>query len=428
MFHKVSADGARATATAALETDVLVVGGGPGGSSAAYHLARQGVDALMVDKAVFPREKVCGDGLTPRGVASVQRMGIDPTEAGFTPVDGLRAYGMHGVVVNLPWPALRDFPPLGVVRTRLDFDNLLAERAVKAGARFLQGTEAVRPLGGDGWVRGAVIEENGSTSDVRARFVVAADGASSRFAGQAGVERDHERPLGIAARRYYKIPRPQEPVLEAFLNLPDESTGGLLPGYGWIFPLGDGVVNVGAGLLNTYRRFKEISARKVMDLFLSTLPPEWEVDDDHAISPILSGPIPMAMNRRPLSLPGLLLVGDAGGVTNPFNGEGIAYAMETGELAAELIGDALARGRPGIAQMYPVVLRERYARYYFIGRQWVKMLGHPRFMRFSVEHGFPRQRLMRFALTFMANLTDGEKGSRTSDKVMNAMIRLAPER
>jgi flavin-dependent dehydrogenase len=242
-----------------------------------------------------------------------------------------------------------------------------------------------------------------------------------------GVTRDHDRPLGIAARRYYRISRAQQPVLEAFLNLRDERSGGLLPGYGWIFPLGDGVVNVGAGLLNTYRRFKEISARKILDLFLSELPPDREIDEEHSISPILSGPIPMAMNRRPLAVPGLLLVGDAGGVTNPFNGEGIAYAMETGELASELVGDALARNRPGIAQLYPLLLRERYARYYFIGRQWVKMLGHPRFMRFAVEHGFPRQRLMRFALTFMANLTDGKNGSRKSDKVMHAMISLAPE-
>jgi geranylgeranyl reductase family protein len=405
-----------------------VVGAGPGGSATAYHLARHGIDVLMVDKATFPREKVCGDGLTPYGVRALQRMDVDPTEPGFTRVEGLRTYGVDGVVIDLPWPKLHRFPALGVVRTRFDLDHLLATRAQEAGARFLQGTEAVRPVMDGTWVGGAVIShDGGQEQQVRAKFVVAADGASSRFGTLAGVRRNERRPMGIAARRYYRIPRRMAPVLEAFVNLPDEPTGGVMAGYGWIFPLGDGVVNVGAGLLNTFKRFKELSARKLMDVFVGMLPPEWGITEENATSPVLSGPIPMGMNRQPLAIPGMLLVGDAGGLTNPFNGEGIAYAMETGELAAELISDSLARERPAIAHMYPVLLRERYGRYFFLGRQWVRMIGHPRFMRFAVEHGFPRTTLMQFALTFMANLTDGKEG-RAQDKLMHAMLALAPER
>jgi geranylgeranyl reductase family protein len=411
-----------------IETDVLVVGAGPGGSATAYHLASHGADVLLVDKAIFPREKVCGDGLTPRGVRALERMGVDPLEPGFTRVDRLRTYGVKGTVVDLPWPELEAFPSFGVVRTRLDLDDLLATRAEKAGARFLQGALATSPLRDEaGWVTGGVIKENGDATEVRARFVVAADGASSRFAGQVGVSRDDTRPMGIAARRYYRTARPQEPVLEAFVNISDPATDGVMAGYGWIFPLGDGVVNVGAGLLNTFTRFKEVSASKLLDVFLADLPEEWGINEENAASPVLSGPIPMGMNRRPLAVPGMLVVGDAGGLVNPFNGEGIAYAMETGELAAELITDALARNRPAVAHMYPVLLEERYGQYYFVGRQWVRMLGHPRFMRYAVEHGFPRERLMRFALMFMANLTDGKDGSR-KDKVMNALLSLAPKR
>jgi geranylgeranyl reductase family protein len=411
-----------------IETDVLVVGAGPGGSATAYHLASYGADVLLVDKALFPREKVCGDGLTPRGVRSLERMGVDPLEPGFTRVDRLRTYGVNGTVIDLPWPTLKSFPSFGVVRTRLDLDNLLATRAVKAGATFLQGVEATKPIRDeDGWVTGAVLKENGDLREVRARFVVAADGASSRFAQQAGVSRDDSRPMGIAARRYYRIPRPEEPVLEAFVNISDPATQGVMAGYGWIFPLGDGVVNVGAGLLNTFTRFKEISARRLLDAFLADLPQEWGINEENAAGPVLSGPIPMGMNRQPLAVPGMLLVGDAGGMTNPFNGEGIAYAMESGELAAELIADALARNRPAVAHMYPVLLRERYGQYYFVGRQWVRMIGHPRFMRFAVEHGFPRERLMSFALLLMGNLTDGRNGSR-SDKLMHALVSMAPKR
>jgi menaquinone-9 beta-reductase len=410
-----------------IEADVLVVGAGPGGSAAAYHLARHGVDVVMVDKAVFPRDKVCGDGLTPRGVAALQRMDIDPRDPGFNPIGRLRAYGLNGVVVNVEWPKLKSLPALGLTRTRFDFDDLLARQAVKAGARFLQGTEATTPIRDGGWVAGAVLQEDGDPINARARFVVAADGAASRLGGQVGVVRDPTRPLGIAARRYYRTSRPQEDVLETYMNLPDERTGGLMCGYGWIFPLGDGVLNVGAGILNSYSGFKETSARKVMDLFLSMLPPELEIDDDHAIGPLMSGPIPMGMNRTPAAVPGMLLVGDAAGVTNPFNGEGIAYAMETGELAAEVIVDALTRDRPAVAQMYPTLLRKRYGKYYVIGRRWVRMIGDPRFMRWSVEHGFPHQNAMRFALTMMANLTDGWRGGKR-DKLMSAMLALAPER
>jgi geranylgeranyl reductase family protein len=408
-----------------LETDVLVVGGGPGGAATAFHLASHGVDVLCVDKATFPREKVCGDGLTPRGVRAIQKMGVDPEEPGFVRTDALRTYGENGIVLNLPWPKLDDFPPFGLVRTRHDFDDLLLQRAVKAGARLWEGTEATTPMFDRGWVTGATVKSSdGATQDVKARFVVAADGASSRFAGKAGVERDETRPLGIAARRYYRTSRRQDPVLESFLNL--RNGDAFLPGYGWIFPLGDGVLNVGAGLLNTFRDFKGISARKVFDVFITNAPPELELDEEHAISPLLSGPLPMGMNRRPLAVPGLLLVGDAGGIVNPYNGEGIAYAMESGELAAEVIADALAKDRPGIAAMYPSLLRERYGAYFHTGRWFVKAIGNPFVMQLAVKYGFPQEALMRFALRFMANLSDGKKGT-GQDKLMYILQSLASE-
>jgi geranylgeranyl reductase family protein len=404
-----------------------VIGGGPGGSATAYHLAKRGVDVTFVDKSMFPREKVCGDGLTPRGVRALQHMDVDPTDPGFIRVDALRTHGLDGFVADYAWPKLRSFPHFGVVRTRYDFDNLLMERAVKAGAVFRQETEALAPLVEGGWVTGATLKDpDGQTSEVRARFVVAADGASSRFASRAGVQRDHSKPVAIAARRYYRVDRAQEPVLEAYLDLVDPTAGrnGVMAGYGWIFPLGDGLLNVGAGLLNTFKRFKEISAKKVMDVFLAQLPPELGISEETAEGPLLSGPIPMGINRTPLAVPGLLLVGDAAGVTNPFNGEGIAYAMETGELAADLLTDALSRGRPAIAQMYPALVRERYGRYFGVGTNWVRMIGNPTFMRFAVDHGFPRRRLMEFALRMMANLTDGKDGDR-QDRIMHALVALA---
>ncbi|MGH2685862.1 MAG: FAD-dependent monooxygenase, partial [Actinomycetota bacterium] len=304
---------------------------------------------------------------------------------------------------------------------------LMLQRAVKAGARVWEATDAQAPLVDGGWVVGARVDrsEDGGPQSVRARYVVAADGAASRFAGKAGVRRDPKRPLGVAARRYYRSPREQGTYFESWFDLWEN--GVILPGYGWIFPVGDGVLNVGAGLLNTTSYFKDISPRKMLDVFTRGLPEEWGITEERAEGELLSGPLPMGMNRQPLAMPGMLLVGDAGGVVNPFTGEGIAYAVETAEIAAELIGEAIERDRPGLAHAYPIELRRRYGRYFTVGRVFARAIGQPRIMKYSVYHAFPKERLMRFALRLLANLTDGREGD-LDDKVMDWIVRIAPER
>jgi geranylgeranyl reductase family protein len=404
------------------EVDVLVVGAGPGGSAAAYHLARHGVDVLLAEKATFPREKVCGDGLTPRGVLALERMGVDPGDPGFERVDGLRIYTRR-VVLELPWPNLHDFPGYGLVRTRHGLDELLARRAEKAGALLWEGAEVVDPIVTDGWVTGARIERDDEEIEVRARYVIAADGAASRIGARAGVRRDATGPLGIAARRYYRIDRAPGPWLEVWMDLWDGKD--LMPGYGWLFPLPDGTVNLGAGLLNTFKNFKDLSAQRVFDAFAAMLPASWNVSEATAEGPVLSGPLPMGFNRRPSAVPGMLLVGDAAGIVNPFNGEGIAYAMESAELAAELVNEALVKDRPAIAHLYPTMLRERYGSYFTLGRKFVKAIGHPSVMRAFTDYGVPRERLMRFVFRVLANLTDGRNGD-AQDKLLSAMERLVP--
>jgi menaquinone-9 beta-reductase len=407
------------------DADVLVVGAGPAGAAAAYHLARHGVQVILADKVSFPREKVCGDGLTPRGVRAIQSMGVDPTEAGFVRVEGLRVYGPT-VTLDLPWPRLERVPDFGVVRTRHDLDHLLVQRAVKAGATLWERAEVTTPLVDDGWVVGASVRRgDGEPETVRARYVLAADGAASRFGGKAGVRRDPARPLGVAARRYYRSPREQGTYFESWFDLWEN--GVILPGYGWIFPVGDGILNVGAGLLNTTSYFKDVSPRRMLDAFVRSLPEAWGILEENAAGDVLSGPLPMGMNRHPLALPGLLLLGDAGGIVNPFTGEGIAYAIESAEVAAELVHDALATGRPGLAHTYPIELRRRYGRYFTVGRAFARAIGNARFMRLSVLYGFPRRRLMRFALRMLANLTDGRDGD-LDDRVMDWIVRIAPER
>jgi len=404
-----------------IETDVLVVGAGPGGSATAYHLARHGIDVTMVERAALPREKVCGDGLTPRGVAAISDMGIDTEDPGFEKVIGLRVY-TRNTTIQLPWPELTSFPGFGLVMPRDRFDHLLAQRAVKAGARLLERTEAVAPVIVDGWVQGAEIrpsdDRQADIAKIRARFVVAADGAAGRFAQPAGVRRDDSRPLGIAARRYFRTSYRPGPWFESWLDLWDGDM--LLPGYGWLFPVAGGRINLGAGLLNTFRHFEEVSAQQLFSAFARMLPAEWQLTEEAAEGRLLSGPLPMSFNRSPQAVPGMLVVGDAAGAVNPFNGEGIAYAMETAKLAAELLSEALVKDRPGLAMSYPQLLRDTYGRYFFIGRQFAKIIGNPAIMGRATKYLLPDRRVMAFALRVMGNLTDGWDGD-AQDRFFHVM-------
>ena len=408
-----------------IDTDVLVVGAGPGGSATAYHLARHGVDVTLVDKAAFPREKVCGDGLTPRAVAALRGMGIDTEDPGFERVIGLRVHARH-TTIELPWPELTSFPGVGLVMPRDRFDHLLVQRAVKAGARLLEETEAVEPVVVEGWVQGADVrpagERDAEPTRIRARYVVAADGAGGRVARPAGVRRDASRPLGIAARRYYRTSYHPGPWFESWLDLWDGDM--LLPGYGWLFPVAGGRINLGAGLLNTFRHFEDVSAQQLFRAFERMLPAGWGLGEETADGRLLSGPLPMSFNRAPQAVPGMLVVGDAAGAVNPFNGEGIAYAIETAEIAAELMTEALVKDRPALTMRYPQVLRDTYGRYFFIGRQFAKVIGDPAVMGTATRYLLPNRRVMAFALRVMGNLTDGRDGD-AQDRLFYLLQRIA---
>jgi menaquinone-9 beta-reductase len=408
---------------ARIDTDVLVVGAGPGGSAAAYHLARHGIDVTLVEKAAFPREKVCGDGITPRGVRALWSMGIDTDDAAFERVIGLRVYSREATI-EIPWPQLDSFPDFGLVMTRMSMDELLARRAQAAGARLHERTEAVRPRTDNDRVVGAVVRsvEDGAETQVHAKMVIACDGAASRFGQHVGVRRDDTRPMGIAARRYFRIERHPGPWLESWLDLWEGDV--LLPGYGWLFPVPDGTVNLGAGLLNTFKDFRSVSAQRLFDAFARMLPEAWGIREQTAEGPVRSGPLPMGMNRTPAAVPGMLLAGDAAGIVNPFNGEGITYAMESAQVAAELVTESLEHGRPAIAQMYPTVLHERYGSYFRLGRGFARLIGHPAIMRAATRYGVPRPLVMNFAMRMLGNLTDGGTAD-VNDKLFSAVERLA---
>jgi geranylgeranyl reductase family protein len=413
--------------SSATEADVIVVGAGPAGSATAYHLAQAGLDVLLLEKTTFPREKVCGDGLTPRATKQLIKMGVDLDAPGWIRNKGLRIIG-GGVRLEMPWPELASYPDYGLVRTRMDFDEILVQRAVAVGAKLRMNTSVTEPIVDEtGRITGVVAKTSDGEARFKAPLVVAADGNSTRLSLAMGLRKRDDRPMGVAVRRYYTSPRHDDDYLESWLELWDGER--LLPGYGWVFGVGDGTSNVGLGLLNTSEAFKNVDYRGLLKSWLAGMPEEWGYVEENATGPVRGAALPMGFNRTPHYTRGLLLVGDAGGMINPFNGEGIAYAMESAEVAAEVIVQAL--GRPTAAQReralhdYPRVLKEMYGGYYTIGRIFVKAIGDPRVMKFATRHGLPHPTLMRFTLKLLANLTD-PRGGDAMDRVINAMSKLAP--
>jgi geranylgeranyl reductase family protein len=410
--------------------DLLVVGGGPAGSSTAYWAARAGLDVVVVEKKDFPRDKTCGDGLTPRAVHQVEDMGLGGALAGYHRYEGLRAVAHHRSL-ELHWPKHPVFPSYGYVVRRRDLDSLVAANAAAAGATIRNGCEAVAPLLEDGLLVGAVLKHaaSGGKEEIRARFVVVADGANSRFGRSLGTRRDKAMPQGLAIRTYFESPLHAEPWIESALDVRDRS-GASLPGYGWIFPVGDGTINVGVGLLSTFRDWRSVNTSHLMSEFAATLPEYWGIDPQNPTQPPTGGRLPMGGSIHPKAGPTWVVVGDAAGSINPFNGEGIDYAYETGRLAAQLVAECIATDSGLPLQRYPQILEDRYGLYFKVARLFAQVIGRPALMRELTRVGMRSRTLMEWVLRIMANLMrDDELGAAEAVyKAAASIARVVPEK
>jgi geranylgeranyl reductase family protein len=408
--------------------EVLVIGGGPSGASAAYWLAGAGHDVVMVERKAYPREKTCGDGLTPRSVRQLEDMGLADELAEHHRFVGLRSHAF-GKTLELNWPRHPDLPGYGYVVTRKDLDHLVAQRATKAGAEVWEKSEATEPLVEGGLVCGARIlrKQTGETIDVRARYTVIADGANSRLGRHLGTSRNRSYPLGMAIRGYYTSPRHDEPWIDSWLDVRDKA-GNVLPGYGWIFPVGDGRVNVGVGLLSTFNQWKAVNTTHLFENFVEFAPESWGMRPETSCGPPTGGRLPMGMSVGPRVGPTYLVVGDAGGSINPFNGEGIAYAYETGRMAAEAVHVALASGDGMALHAYAARLEETYGLYFKVARAFVRIIGRPDLMRLVVSTGIRSRPLMEWILRIMSNMLRPDElgAAEAAYKAVAAIARLAP--
>ena len=405
---------------------ILIVGGGPAGSAAAYWLAVAGHEVTLVEKKEFPRNKTCGDGLTPRAIKQMEDMGFDFDVPEFHRITGLRSYAGDDLMLEMDWPEHSKFPNWGGVIRRRDLDQQMAALAGGQGVEIREKTTA-NPVIENGQLVGAELISGGENEVVKPDVTIIADGSMNRFGRDLGSSRRRDYPMGLAARGYYSSPMSKDPFLESQLDLRD-STGATMPGYGWVFPLGDGTINVGVGLLSTFKRWKHVNTTHMMNDYAETAPAHWEISAESQLTKPEGGKLTMSFSKSPLVGNNWIAIGDAAGAINPWNGEGISYAYETGRIAADFVAQSIHEGDLGILRRYPQYLQDEYGLYYKMARIFVKLIGNPPVMRTLAHTGLRNKTLMEWTLKVMANLLDEDDkhmGERTYD-ALAAVVRGLP--
>jgi geranylgeranyl reductase family protein len=382
------------------ETDVLVVGAGPAGSAAAAWAARSGVDVVLADAAVFPRDKTCGDGLTPRAMGELDRLGLGDWVRSKGRNRGLRAAGF-GQELLLPWPG-GSLPDHGGAVPRTELDARIRDVALSSGAAPLEGARAVDVERDGDRVRAVVFRRpGGATTTVRCRRLVVADGARSPLGRVLGREWHQDTVYGVAARGYIRSGRSDDEWISSHLELRG-AEGELLSGYGWVFPLGDGEVNVGVGTLATERRPADVRLRSLLELYTDQRREEWQLDG--TVRAPASALLPMGGAVSGIAGRNWALIGDAAGCVNPLNGEGIDYGLETGRTVVELFDCH------DWSHAWPVSLRRHYGEAFSIARRLAGLLTLPRLLPAAGPVGMRSRTLMTVALRVMGNLvTDADR-------------------
>ncbi|MDO9456319.1 geranylgeranyl reductase family protein [Nocardioides sp.] len=386
------------------ETDVLVVGAGPAGSAAAAWAARAGLDTVLADAAVFPRDKTCGDGLTPRAVDELSRLGLEDWLRARTVNQGLRAHGF-GQTLLLPWPG-GTLPDWGSAVPRTELDDHLRTTAIKSGATAVDAARAVDVRRDGARVTAVVFKQGDETFEIGCRRLVVADGVRSPLGKVLGREWHRETVYGVAGRSYVASAQSDDPWISSHLELRGQD-GGILSGYGWIFPLGNGEVNLGVGTLATAKRPAEIAIKPLMDFYAEERREEFELEGP--IRAKTSALLPMGGAVSNVAGRNWALIGDAAGCVNPLNGEGIDYGLETGRLLVEVMQE-----RDELDLAWPALLRDHYGESFSIARRLAGLVTVPRLLPALGPAGMRSDWLMTLALRWMGNLVTDEDRDRAA--------------
>lgn len=354
--------------------DLAIAGGGPAGSAAAWQAAQTGARVIVLDKAKFPRDKPCGDGLTPRAVSYVQKMGLARAVAKFHRVNGARVFSPREW--QLSFPERPGMPDHGHVARRHELDALLLERAESAGAEIRQQAQVVGPTVDEhDRVTGVRLD---SGEQISADAVIAADGAYSSIKRALKLDSAFNGYSAIALRAEMPVDELDTDTLDIHLKLTFH--GDQLPGYGWVFPLGDGRANIGLGYCNSYRKWHQINATQLFADFMAGLPREWQlpsIEELKRAKALQAWRLPMGFTAWPPWRPGVLFAGDALGAARPVSGAGISKALQSGLTAGECAIAALTNGGPDDFTNYAVRIGATWGREYRRGRYFHRLVGIP---------------------------------------------------
>ena len=396
------------TATVPTATDVLVVGAGPAGAGAAAWAARAGLDVVLADAAVVPRDKTCGDGLTPRAVAELSLLGLEDWLRAHTVNQGLRAHGF-GQTLLLPWPG-GSLPDWGSAVARTELDDHIRTTAIKAGATAVDGVRAVDVRREGGRVAAVVFERADERFEIVCRALVVADGVRSPLGKVLGRAWHRDTVYGVAGRSYIASEMSDDPWISSHLELRGED-GDILSGYGWIFPLGTGEVNIGVGTLATAKRPANIAIKPLMKFYADERREEFRLSGD--LRAPTSALLPMGGAVSNVAGRNWALIGDAAGCVNPLNGEGIDYGLETGRLVAEVVSEQSGR-ELDLSEVWPALLREHYGEAFSIARRLAGLVTVPRLLPTLGPAGMRSDWMMTLALRWMGNLVTDEDRDRAA--------------
>ena len=395
--------------SSSLRTDVLVVGAGPAGSATAAWAARAGLDVILADAETFPRDKPCGDGLTPRAIAELDALGLSPWLEGRARNWGLRAAGF-GQTLYLPWPG-GSLPRYGGAAPRLELDAAIRHVALDAGATPVQGHRAVDVVMDGSRVAAVTFAVGKEHRTIECQRLVVADGARSQLGRKLGRTWHRSTAYGVAARGYIKSHRSDDPWISSHLELRGQQDE-LLSGYGWVFPLGDGEVNIGVGTLATDRRPADVNLRGLMQHYADAQRDTWELEGE--IRAPWSALLPMGGAVSGVAGRNWMLVGDAAGCVNPLNGEGIDYGLETGHLAAQMLAGSFPNQMLDYERSWAPILRNRYGTAFSIARRLAGFLTVPGLLPNLGPIGMRSRSLMTIALRVMGNLVTEEDTDATA--------------
>jgi geranylgeranyl reductase family protein len=337
--------------------DVVIVGAGPGGSAAAHYLARAGLDVLLLDKFDFPRDKTCGDGLTPRALGVLDDMGIlkDVLQVGCR-VSAAEVVAPNGHSTVAPFPGGAGRPEYALVIPRLILDDMIRQWAIASGASF-EGhvyVTAIEQRGNGVEVKGG---RYGRSVSARARMALIATGANVKLLLTMGLL-PKAPPMMLAARAYFE----GVSGLDDHMDLSFE--GVPLPGYGWMFPLPGSKANIGAGFFPSRRAAGALPATPAAAFqnFIRTHTLRKMLDHARQVGPVQGHPLRVDFLTAPTFGERVLLVGEAAGLVNPLTGEGIDYALESGKIAAEHLIDMFGAGDLSYQKLsaYDRALRMRF--------------------------------------------------------------------